>query len=219
MQRNAAIRFPSRLVMSGASVVASVAVCAGNIAGMVPTSRGPQIMLYVRQSLWSPGTPFRVYGLRIEEVRAQPTSPQSGAVGSLRRSELVDLQVVPHSDIRIAFGRRLTWDFTYGAFGPLFSPSIGLPIKSVSFPDPVDLQPWSFRASGLSLMAGRLAPDARASSASIMVAAAFTLPWLWSVGRPVTAASGLANSGPLSRVCGLWTCTGSWADVDLKRQF
>lgn len=219
MQRNAANRFTSRILLSAVSVAASAAACAGNIVGMAPTSRSLQIMFYVSQPLWSPGTSFRVYGLRLEEVRAQPTSPQSAAVSSLRRRELLDLQLVPHSDIRVELGRRLIWDFTREAFGPQSSVSIMLPIKSTTFPDPARLQPWVVRASGLSLMAGRLVPDPQARGVSVTVAAAvLTLRWTPSVGKRVTAVSGLATLLPLSRVCGLWTCPRLWTDVDLDNR-
>ena len=213
MQRNAANRFTRRMLLSVASAVASAAACAGNILGMAPTSRSPQIMLYVSQTLWSPGTSFRVYGLRIEEVRALPMSPQPGVAGSLRRSQLFDLQIVPHSDMRIEFGRRLIWDFTREAFGPQSSPSslaIGLTIHSMRFPDPARLQPWGLGEPGLSLMAGRLVPDPQASSVSVTVAAAIvTLGWTPIGGSSGTAVSGLTTLSPLSRVCGLWTCPAS----------
>jgi hypothetical protein len=213
VQRNAANRFTSKMLLSAASVAASAAVCAGNIVGMAPTSRSPQIMLYVSQTLWSPGASFRVYGLRIEEVRAQRTSPQSGMAGSFRRSELFDLQIVPHSNIRIEFGRRIIWDFTHEAFGPQSSASslaIGLTIHSIRFPDPARLQRWDLRAPALSLMAGRLVPDPQASGVSVTVAAAVvTLRLKPSVGGPGTVVSGLATLSPLSRVCGLWTCPAS----------
>jgi hypothetical protein len=154
-----------------------------------------------------------LYGLRIEEVRAQPTSPQSGVAGSFRRSELFDLQIVPHSDIRIEFGRRLIWDSTHEGFGPQSSPAslaIGLTIHSIRFPEPTRLQPWDLRAPGLSLMAGRLVPDPQASGVSVTVAAAVvTLRGTPSAGSPVTALRGVATSLSLSRVCGLWTCPAS----------
>lgn len=201
MRRNAAIGLTCRIFLSGTSMAAGTAAYAGNIAGMAPTSRCPQIMVYVSQPLWSSGTSFRVYGLRVETVRAQPTSPQSAGVGFLRRSELLDLQIVPHSDIRIGFARRLIWDFTQEAFGPQSSLSIVLPIKRLSSPDPARLQPWDLRASGLSLMAGSLVPDPRAVAAAVV-----TLQWTPSAGKTVTAVSGLAISSPLSHICSLWTC-------------
>jgi hypothetical protein len=211
--RNAANRFTSRILLSATSVAASAAVCAGNSVGMAPTSRSPQIMLYVSQTLWSPGRSFRVYGLRIDEVRAQPSSRQSGMAGSFRRSELFDLQIVPHSDIRIEFGRRLIWDFTREAFGPQSSSSslaIGLRIHNIRYPDPARLQPWDLRAPGVNLMAPRLVPDLQAGGVSVTVAAAVvTLRLQPSVGNPGTAVSGLATLLPLSRVCGLWTCRAS----------
>jgi hypothetical protein len=219
VQRNAANRFTSRILLSAIAAAASAAVCAGDIVGMTPTSRSPQFMFYVSQPLWSPGKSFRVYGLRIEEVRAQPTSRQSGAAGSMRRSELLDLQIGPHSDIRVELGRRVAWDFTRGAFGTQTSLSIVLPLKSIDFPDPARLQPWDVRASDPSLMAGRLIPDSQARGVSVTVAAAvLTLRWAPGVARPVTAVSGLATLAPLGRICGLWTCPGSWPDVDLENR-
>jgi hypothetical protein len=213
VQRNTANRFTSRILLSAASVAACAAACAGNFVGMAPTSRAPQIMLYVSQPLWSNGKSFRAYGLRIEEVRGLPTSLQPAAAGSLRRSVLVDLQMVPHSDIRIEFGRRLIWDFTHAAFGPQSSSSsleIGLTIHSTRFPDPARLRPWDLRAPGLSLMTERLVPDLQAGGVSVRVAAALVTPrWTPSVGSPGTTVSGFATLLPLSRACGLWACPPS----------
>lgn len=213
MQRNAANRFTSRILLSAASVAASAAACAGNFVGMAPTSRAPQIMLYVSQPLWSPGKSSRVYGLRIEEVRGLAPSLQPAAAGSLRSSVLVDLQMVPHSGIRIEFGRRFIWDSTHAAFGPQSSSTslaIGLTIHSNRFPAPARLQPWDLRAPGLSLMAGRLVPDPQPSGVSVTVAAAVvTLRWTASVGGPGTTVSGFATLLPLSRVCSFWTCPAS----------
>jgi hypothetical protein len=215
VQRNAANRLTSSLLLTVASLVAGAAACAGNIVRMAPTSRSPQIMLYVSQTLWSPGTSPRVYGLRIEEIRAQPTSLQSGVAGSLRRRELFDLQIVPHSDIRIEFGRRLIWDFTREAFGPKSSPAslaIGLTIHSTRFPDPARLQPWGLRAPDLSLMPGRLGPYPPASGASVTVGAAIvTLRWTPSLGGSGPSVSGLTTLLPPSRVCALWNCPASVA--------
>ena len=217
MQRNAASRFTGRVLLSVASMAAGAAACAANIVGMPPTSSSPQIMLYVSQPLWSRGT-SRVYGLRIEVVRALPTSPQS-ATGSLRRSELIDLRIEPHSQIRIEFARRLSWDFMRAVPGTQAGLSPGLPIKSIIFQDPPGLQAWDLRASGLSLMAGRVVPDPHASGVSVTVAAAvITLPWTPSAGRPVTAASGLATPWPLGRVCGLSACPGRWTDVESQKR-
>jgi hypothetical protein len=217
VQRNASNRFMSSiLLLSAASVAASAAARAGTIVGMdAPTSRSPQITLYFSQTLWSRGTSFRVYGLRIEEVRALPNGPgrAPAAAGSMRRSELFDLQIVPHSDIRIEFARRLVWDSTHGAFGPRSSPSglaIGLTIHSLRLPDPAHLQLWDLRSPGLSLMAGRLVPEPQARGLSVTVASAVvTLLGAPSVSSPGTARSGPATLLPPSRVCGLWTCLGS----------
>jgi hypothetical protein len=212
VQRNAANRLASRILLGGVAMAAGSAACADNIVGMAPTSSGRQITLYVSQPLWSRGaSSSRVYGLRIEQVRALPAAPQSSVVGSLRRSVLVDLQIVPHSDIRIEFGKRVSWNFTHEAFGPQSSLSIGLPLMSVSVPDTPPLHPWDLHVSGLGLMAGRLVPDPPDGGSVRVAAAVITLQWTPSDGRPVTAVSGLGTLLPLSRVCGLWTCPASAA--------
>ena len=214
MQRKSANRFTSRILLSGVALAAGAAACAGNIVGMAPTSSSRQITFYVSQPLWSPGaSSSRVYGLRIEQVRALPASPQSSVVSSLRRSVLVDLRIVPHSDIRIEFGKRVIWNFTHQAFGPQSSLSIGLPIMSVNVPDTPRLHPWDLQVSGLSLMAGRLVPNAPDGGGITVAAAVITLQWTPSAGRPVTAVSGLATLLPLGRACGLWTCPVSAAGI------
>jgi hypothetical protein len=214
VQRKSANRFTSRILLSGVALAAGAAACAGDIVGMAPTSSGRQITFYVSQPLWSAGaSSSRVYGLRIEQVRALPASPQSSVVGSLRRSVLVDLRIVPHSDIRIEFGKRVTWNFTHEAFGPQSSLSIGLPIMSVNVPDTPRLHPWDLRVSGLSLMAGRLVPNAPGGGGFTVAAAVITLQWTPSAGRPVTAVSGLTTLLPLGRGCGLWTCPVSAAGI------
>ena len=214
MQRKSANRFTSTILLSGVALAAGAAACAGNFVGMAPTSTDRQITFYVSQPLWSPGaSSSRVYGLRIEQVRALPASPQSSVVGSLRRSVLVDLRIVPHSDIRIEFGKRVIWNFTHEAFGPQSSLSIGLPIMSVNVPDTQRLHPWDLQVSGLGLMAARLVPNAPDGGGITVAAAVITLQWAPSAGRPVTAVSGLATLLPLGRACGLWTCPVSAAGI------
>jgi hypothetical protein len=81
---------------------------------------------------------------------------------------LVNLQIVPHSDIRIQLGRRLTWDFTNEEFGPQASWSrvtIGLPISGIKRSQADNLQPWDLRAPPSS-MPRNIAGDSGAGSMS-----------------------------------------------------
>ena len=116
---------------------------------MTPVAGGPQIVLYFTQSLWSTGKPERLYGVRIDAIRPLPNSPLVTAAGLVQRRELLNLQIVPHSDIRIQLGRRVSWDFTREEFGSqsgsLSRVTIGLPITAFRRPEVDHLQPWDPR--------------------------------------------------------------------------
>jgi len=151
-----------------AVALAVSAVIATSAQGMTPVSGGPQMVLYVTQSLGSGSTSVRLYGVRIDEIHPIPNSPLVTAVGLVQRRELVNLQIVPHSDIRIQLGRRLTWDFTNEEFGPQASWSrvtIGLPISGIKRSQADNLQPWDLRAPPSS-MPRNIAGDSGAGSMS-----------------------------------------------------
>jgi hypothetical protein len=80
---------------------------------VAPSAHGPLMMLYVRVPLGAHGA-GRVYGLRVDQQSGTP--PQAGAMAEpitsampARRS-IVDLQMTRASDIRVEFGRRVTWN-------------------------------------------------------------------------------------------------------------
>jgi hypothetical protein len=79
--------------------------------GAVTPAHGPMLMLYISQPIGSTSA-SRVYGLRLHQV-TQPVSAQ-GAQTSLYAASpqrsLIDLQVRRRTDVRLAFGERLTWD-------------------------------------------------------------------------------------------------------------
>jgi hypothetical protein len=81
----------------------------GESAGFVPTTQGPQLMLYIAKPLGTRGA-AKTYGLRIEQASA--LTPPTGAyqLSAVRRRELMDLKFGPQSRPTIEFGRRLTWD-------------------------------------------------------------------------------------------------------------
>lgn len=132
-----------------AIALAAAGLVATSSEAMTPVSGGPQIVLYFTQSLWSTGKPERLYGVRIDAIRPLPNSPLVTAVGLVQRRELLSLQIVPHSDIRLQLGRRISWDFTREEFGPqsgLSRVTIGLPITAFRRSEVDHLQPWDPRA-------------------------------------------------------------------------
>ena len=85
-----------------------------------PTAHGPLMMLYIRQPLGAHGA-SRVYGLRLEHQASVPTQlaalpgAMPGAMPGQR--EIVDLQIRHYSDVRVEFGRRVTWNIGRHEFG------------------------------------------------------------------------------------------------------
>lgn len=85
-----------------------------------PTAHGPLVMLYIRQPLGAHGA-SRVYGLRLEHQASVPTQPAAlpgTMAGTLPgQREIVDLQIRHYSDVRVEFGRRVTWNIGRHEFG------------------------------------------------------------------------------------------------------
>jgi hypothetical protein len=87
---------------------------------VVPGAHGPLMMLYVRQPLGARGAP-RVYGLRLDQQGGTP--PQAGAMADPiaaampGQRSIVDLQIRRATDVRVEFGRRMTWNIARHEFG------------------------------------------------------------------------------------------------------
>jgi hypothetical protein len=107
--------FQQLLLVSGLLGWALVCPAADAISA-VPAAHGPQLMLYIKQPLGARGAP-RVYGLRIERLATPPTLPTPAAIVSIGRREIVDLQIRHYSDVRVEFGRRVTWNVGRQEFG------------------------------------------------------------------------------------------------------
>jgi hypothetical protein len=129
-------------------------------------------MLYVSLPLGSRGSSsLPRYGLRIGEFRKRPTTAQLIAIAPTPR-ELIDLQIEAHSDVRIAFGRRLVWNVTRQAFGPQASQAvltIGVPIKGMKLSDAVAQHPWDPVTSGMSALAGNAIPKRQVDGVSLAI--------------------------------------------------
>ena len=172
MQPNAASWLVSLMLLGGASMVSIRPACAGNVVGAAPTSRSPQVMLYVSLPLGSRGSSSQpLYGLRIGELRTPRTTPQLTAIAPIQR-ELIDLQILAHSDVRIEFGKRLIWNITRGAFGPQSSEAvlaIGMPIKGIGLSELANQQPWDPGTSGTSAWAGNPVPRRQVDGETLAV--------------------------------------------------
>jgi hypothetical protein len=190
--RNTASWVVGLVLLGGASMVSISGTGAGNAVSAAPVSCGPQLMLYVTVPLSSHGSSsLPRYGLRIGEFRKRPTTPQLLAVAPVQR-ELVDLQIVPHSDVRVEFGRRLVWDIQRGAFGRqsnLATLAIGVPIKGTRLSDSVNeptRQPWDGAPAGMSAWSADATRTRQLDGERLaIVAAVIPLHWTSSDGRPV----------------------------------
>ena len=67
-------------------------------------------MLYFSQSL-NGGSANRLYGLRLERGALPPMLPGASSAAPSRQRELVNMHFAAGEDLRIDFGRRLSWDF------------------------------------------------------------------------------------------------------------
>jgi hypothetical protein len=191
-----------------AVALAVSAVIATSAEGMTPVSGGPQIVLYLTQSLGPGGKSVRLYGLRIDEIHPIPNSPLVTTVGLVQRRELVNLQIVSHSDIRIQLGRRLSWDFTREEFGPQSSFSrmaIGVPITGIEHSPAENRPPWDPRASPSS-MPRNIADDTRAGGMSLtLLTTAVTFAGK-SSGAEIMPPNWRLSLEPVRGVCNLGSC-------------
>jgi len=170
-------------------MISTRAACAGNVVSAAPVSCGPQVMLYVTLPLSAGGSSSRpVFGLRIGEFRKRPTTTQLVANPPVLR-ELIDVQIVGHSDVRMEFGRRLVWNIMRGSFGSQSSPvvlAIGVPIKGIRLSDAANQESWDPRTSGMSALAGNPIQALQADGERLaIVAAVISLHWTPTDGRRV----------------------------------
>ena len=105
------------LALLSAPLPWTTACLAGEPIGVVPNANGPEVMLYFSQPI-GPSAPARSYGLRIDQhslPRALPGVTANASDLSGRR-ELVNLRMAAHEDLRIDFGRRVSWNFNRRQF-------------------------------------------------------------------------------------------------------
>jgi hypothetical protein len=123
-------------LLSAASMVTVGTAFAGNPVGAAPAANDRQIMLYVNQPLWSRGVSVRMFGLRIDRLRSVDSV-------SVQRTTLIDLQLRAHSDFRVEFGRRVTWNIRRGEFGSeVTSGHPQMSIRNFRLADPLTRPNW-----------------------------------------------------------------------------
>ena len=132
----AATRFKQQLLLSSGLLCWNLACCAADQLGTVPSEHGPRLMLYIRQPLGARTAP--VYGLRLDQRETAAALPSAGAIVSSDRRAIVDLQIRRYSDVRVEFGRRLTWNVGRQEFGPPGnSPSMTMHLPTPATPSAV----------------------------------------------------------------------------------
>jgi hypothetical protein len=171
MARSAVNGLVSLVALVAASMSVITSAGPGNGVEAVPAAHGPQIMLYMNAPLGSNGAgSLHWFGLKIEQLRTPPTSPQL-SMTPIDRNTLVDLQLPAHSGLRVEFGRRLVWDIKRGTLASRSNtagPTIGVPSRDQKLPD-VESQQTGEPAYAAILprqMGGRSAAIANTSSFS-----------------------------------------------------
>ena len=122
--------------MVSASLPMSAACLAGESVGAVPSFNGPEVMLYFAQPI-GPSSSARSYGLRIDQHSLPSLLPASTANATelSGRREIINLRVAAHENLRIDFGRHVSWDFSRRQFnlpGDLPAMKAGFPTRTLA---------------------------------------------------------------------------------------
>jgi hypothetical protein len=110
VNKNGAGQIIRQTVAAIALLSCTLPALAGNetMTAMAPP-HGPILMFYVSQPLWSPGA-SRIYGLRLDQISVQRSLQASTFSAIAPPRSLIDLQFRRNADIRVEFGRRVTFD-------------------------------------------------------------------------------------------------------------
>ncbi len=105
-------RSGTALALIGAPLLAT-GLCHAVEPGPVTGSPGTEVMLYVSQPIGPSGV-SRHYGLRIDKhtTPVAASTATSSAAELAGRREIVNLSLAQHQNLRIDFGRRVSWDIS-----------------------------------------------------------------------------------------------------------
>ena len=138
-------RVVQRLLLSSGLLCGAVVCPAADGLETVPSPHGPLMMLYLKQPLGARGA-TRIWGLRLEQAAPSPTQP-AALVGAMPGSptsampnqrEIVDLQIRHSADVRLEFGRRVTWNIGRREFG-LTANQPSMALRPLLQPAPADV--------------------------------------------------------------------------------
>lgn len=112
MRRRLRVGFNVQCLALGSAALPWAGACLAGDPGPSPSIQGREIMFYISQPI-GPGAARRSFGLRLDQ-HANPGSLPGGTSSAAElsgRRELVNLRMAAHENIRIDFGRRVSWDF------------------------------------------------------------------------------------------------------------
>lgn len=140
-----ATRVILQLLLFSALLFRALVCLAADRLGTVPAAHGPLMMLYISQPLAARGA-SRICGLRLDQQSPVPTqsapmpeaapSVMTGAIPGAGpgQRQIVDLQIRRYADVRVEFGRRVTWNIgrhEFGLSGNQPSMAIRLPMPAM----------------------------------------------------------------------------------------
>jgi hypothetical protein len=153
VSRDAATVLLNMMLLAVALIMAIGTASAG---GAAPAVNDREIMLYVNQPLWSRAGALRMYGFRMDRLRAIDST-------SIQRTTLIDFQLRAHSDFRVEVGRRVTWNIGRSEFGPQAGSSyLPMPLRDLKLAEPPGqppADPTSFRTNRAALGLGHAIED------------------------------------------------------------
>jgi hypothetical protein len=96
----------------GSAALPWAGACLAGDPGSSANFQGREISFYISQPI-GPGSASRSYGFRLDQ-HSNPGALPGGTSSSTElsgRRELLNLRMAAHENIRIEFGRRVSWDF------------------------------------------------------------------------------------------------------------
>ena len=132
MRRRLRVAFNVKCLALGSAALPWTGACLAGDPGNAPGMQGREISFYISQPI-GPGAAARSFGFRLDQHSNPGSLP--GGTGSAAelsgRRELVNLRMAAHENLRIDFGRHVSWDFGRHQFT---QPGEMLPMKG-GFPD------------------------------------------------------------------------------------
>jgi hypothetical protein len=112
VRRRLRVAFNVKCLALGSAALPWTGTCLAGDPGSTPGMQGREISFYISQPI-GPGAAHRSFGFRLDQHSNPGSLP--GGTGSAAelsgRRELVNLRMAAHENLRIDFGRRVSWDF------------------------------------------------------------------------------------------------------------